>query len=255
MIRVENETDVVALGLGKTVVRLNADHFVKLRRLYELTNGEAYDEDEFLLAAYAVVCRYDAAQGGQYRFAGGHHTALHGEVFDVLRDAFGVSCELFASPLNCRWPQYCSRYADVDRAFGSLGDYANFRPAVGSYEVNPPFDEDVVQSMAAHLFECLSSASGDLTFVVITPHWPNRPCWESMRRSDFCTHVEVLSVRDVGYFEGAQHRKRSRYRRATSDTSVIFLQNTGASTRNPVTEEKLGLLRSAFRPKLDARKK
>ena len=122
------EGDVVVLRLGKTSVRVNREHFDKLRALYEMSRG-GVDEGAFLRAAYAVVARYDAAQGGQFRFAGGHHTALHGEVFDVLRDAFGVSCELFASPLNCRWPRYCSRYFDVDGPFGSLGDYSRFRPS------------------------------------------------------------------------------------------------------------------------------
>jgi len=245
------EGDVVVLRLGKTSVRLNREHFDKLCALYEMSRG-GVDEGAFLRAAYAVVARYDAAQGGQFRFAGGHHTALHGEVFDVLRDAFGVSCELFASPLNCRWPRYCSRYFDVDGPFGSLGDYSRFRPSRGSYEVNPPFDEDVVVAAANHLVSCLESASDALTFVVITPYWVNRPCWETMARSTFCSHVEVIDVREHGYYEGAQHRKASKYRRATSDTSVIFLQTPRARETNAVTAEKIELMRAAFRPKTDA---
>jgi len=249
-----SEGDVVLLGLGTTTVRLNREHFDKLRALYEVSSGvieSPRDEATFLLATYAVVARYDAAQGGQFRFAGGHHTALHGDVFDVLRDAFGVSCELFASPLNCRWPRYCSRYFDVDGPFGSLGDYSRFRPSRGSYEVNPPFDENVVVDTANHLISCLESASDALTFVVITPYWINRPCWEIMARSPFCSHVEVIDVREHGYYEGAQHRKASKYRRATSDTSVIFLQTSRARETNAVTAEKIELMREAFRPKTD----
>lgn len=254
-VRTRVDKDVVTLSVGKSDVRVNAEHLEKLKEMYRIANGDRFAKKVFMADVYAMVARYDAAQGGQYRFAGGHHTALHGEVFDVLRDAFFVSCELFASPLNARWPTFCSAHIDVDYAFGSLGSYRDFRPSHGSYEVNPPFDEELVGDMSNHLFELLQNATGALTFVVITPYWLNRPCWEDMRRSKFCTRCEVLSVREAGYFEGAQHRKKSRFRFATSDTSVLFLQNEPAKIKHAITQAKIDALRGAFRPKADARKK
>jgi phosphorylated CTD-interacting factor 1 len=255
-IEVQVDNGIVTLAFGKVAVRINEEHFEKLRRMYELHS--MISERDFHLATFAMVCRYDAAQGGQFRFAGGHHTALHGEVFDVLRDAFGVSCELFASPLNCRWPTYCSKHWDVDHAFGSLGDYSEFHPSSGAYEVNPPFEEELVLDMAAHLMTCLKRASSDskpLTFVVITPHWPNRTCWEAMAKSEFCTRVDVVPVREHGYFEGAQHRKKSRYRMSSSDTSLIFLQTKSGANEVKVTDEKLRLILAAFRAKQNAKSK
>eukprot|EP00439_Symbiodinium_sp_Y106_P014283 s690_g2.t1 len=35
----------------------------------------------------------------------------------------GVSCELFASPLNCYFAQFYSAFPDVDSAFGSRGSF------------------------------------------------------------------------------------------------------------------------------------
>jgi len=250
----ERADGVVSLRVGKTEVRLNGDHFEKLKTLYANASSKEFVENDFLFDAFAMVCRYDAAAGGQFRFSGGSQASLHGQVFDVLRDCFKVECELFASPLNCRWPMYYSKYGDVDKPFGSLGDFRACKPSGGAFEANPPFDEDVVARMAEHLFECLDAASSALTFVVVTPHWPNRPCWEKMRRSKFCSRAEVISVREHGYYEGAQHRKKSRYRLATSDTSVLFLQNESAVESNPVTDEKISLLREAFRAKRDAKK-
>ncbi len=252
-IDVHVDNGVAILAFGKVAVRINEEHFGKLRRMYELHS--MISERDFHLATFAMVCRYDAAQGGQFRFAGGHHTALHGEVFDVLRDAFGVSCELFASPLNARWPTFCSKHWDVDHAFGSLGDYSEFHPSSGAFEVNPPFEEELVLDMAAHLTTCLkraSDANKSLTFVVITPHWPNRPCWEAMAKSGFCTRVAVVPVREHGFFEGAQHRKKSRYRMSSSDTSLLFLQTKLAVEP---TDEKLRMIRDAFRPKPNAKSK
>ena len=250
----ERADGVVSLRVGKTEVRLNGDHFNKLKTLHANAASGEFVERDFLFDAFAMVCRYDAAAGGQFRFSGGSQASLHGQVFDVLRDCFKVECELFASPLNCRWPTFYSKYVDVDEAFGSLGDFRECKPRSGAFEANPPFDEDVVARMAEHLLECLGAASSALTFVVVTPHWPNRPCWEKMRRSKFCSRAEVISVREHGYYEGAQHRKKSRYRLATSDTSVLFLQNESAVESNPATDEKISLLREAFRAKRDAKK-
>jgi phosphorylated CTD-interacting factor 1 len=256
-VRLKRENDAsVALTLGSTSVRVNAEHFHKLRRLYERCHGaETVDEDAFLTATFAMVCRYDAAQGGQVRFAGGHHTALHGEAFDVLRDGLGCGMELFASPLNCRWPKFCSAHGDVDAPFGSVGSYDGFAPKRGCYEVNPPFEPALVLDVAKHLDSRLAEADAlneSLTFIVVTPNWPNRPCWEALRNSPFCRRVEVIPLREHGYYEGAQHRKKSKYRLSSCDSSLIFLQSSRAT---PVTDDVVGRLRRAFAPKQGAKKK
>eukprot|EP00966_Prymnesium_polylepis_P108069 2502730-Prymnesium_polylepis.1 len=40
-------------------------------------------------------------------------------LFDALRGTLGVTAELFASPLNARFPRFCSAAADVDAPFGA----------------------------------------------------------------------------------------------------------------------------------------
>jgi hypothetical protein len=244
-------------------VRVNAEHFRKLEYIYSMNMlntkeiNDVRETPKFLFALFAMLCRYNAAQGGSVRFAGGHHTALHGEVFDVLRDTLGVSLELFASPLNCRWARFCSKHGDVDWLFGSIGEYRNFKPTFGSYEVNPPFDESLVLDMYEHLRTLLETSTDvrGLMFTIITPHWPNRPCWEQIARSKFCTRVEVIPLREHGYYEGAQHRKKSKYRLSSCDTAVLFLQNTHAQDKCRVTNAVVRELRHAFKPKSDAKKK
>ena len=91
--------------------------------------------------------------------AGGHHAALHGEVFDVLKyGSLRVEAELFASPLNCRYDVFCSAHADVDAPFGSLGSFFTFAPRDGSFEVNPPFVSALVARVAARLESLLADA-------------------------------------------------------------------------------------------------
>ena len=42
---------------------------------------------------------------------------------EELRATFGVRLEVFASPLNCRFPRFCSAAADADEPFGSVGSF------------------------------------------------------------------------------------------------------------------------------------
>jgi Phosphorylated CTD interacting factor 1 WW domain len=84
--------------------------------------------------------------------------AAHREVFEVLRDQFDCRLECFASPLNCRYPRFCSMFADTDAPFGSLGSFCAFRPQSGSFQANPPFDEHFVERMAEHMFALLGAA-------------------------------------------------------------------------------------------------
>jgi len=50
-------------------------------------------------------------------------------VFACLEELWGVECEGFASPLNCRLGagHFCSAFPDTDAAFGSIGSFFNLR--------------------------------------------------------------------------------------------------------------------------------
>ena len=55
-------------------------------------------------------------------------------VFETLHDCFGVTFELFASPLNSFFKQFCSKFGDTDSYFGSRGNLFDFYPISGSFE-------------------------------------------------------------------------------------------------------------------------
>jgi hypothetical protein len=262
------------LRLGRAAVEVRAEHLEKLRYLYDhhhrgsqgsnassASSNESYEsyesyESRFHLCAFACIARVVSSQGGSYRIAGGHHAALPAAVFDVLRyGSLQVEAEVFASPLNCRYTTFCSAFRDVDKDFGSLGSFFEFSPRDGSFEVNPPFETALVSRVAARLERNLRAAekrSDALSFVVIVPYWPNREAWEALKNSAFRVEEPlIVPAGEHGYFDGAQHWKRSRFKPATCDTSVYYLQTTRGRARYPPTEETIEALREAFRMKFD----
>lgn len=104
--------------------------------------------------------------------------AVHPEVLDELRKHFETQQECFASPFNCRWPSFCSMFADTDGPFGSRGDFFSFGPTQGSFEANPPFDQAFVARMTVHMHKLLNSALVRFAAVCLSDSAPSA-CWDT----------------------------------------------------------------------------
>lgn len=265
------EADQVQLSSGGVSLLLNTNHLHKLKYLYGLqyasdsrqATDKAQDAKErsehsqqVLRAIFSCVARYLSISGGSTR-AGGMQAAIYEECFNVLQEDFGVSMECFASPFNCRFANYCSAFVDVDRHFGSIGSFFFFRPRIGSFQANPPFDSSLVTQMRFHMEELLFGSDKPLSFIIIIPCWdtPNTSdprkvkAWQGLQASRFCKHGLLLKQAEHGYFEGAQHHKHNQYRLSNHDTSIFFLQNDAGARKWAVTRQKIARLQEAFKPK------
>ena len=66
--------------------------------------------------------------------------------------------------------------------------------------------------------------------------------------------MEVIPLREHGYFEGAQHTKTAQYRLSSCDTSVVFMQSASGRREHPVTREALTAMRAAFAPRGESKR-
>jgi len=157
--------------------------------------------------------------------------------------------ECFASPLNCYHSRYCSAFYDTDAPFGSVGSFFEFKPDQGAYEANPPFVPEVIDAMADHMEQLLGATKKPLMFVVIVPRWPDKIGWGRLNSGRYLRHHLVIPQKDHGYTEGSQHTRDTRYRIATFDTSVFFLQNKASVQANPVSEAAVAAIKEGFKSK------
>jgi hypothetical protein len=263
---------MLQIRYGSTSVLINQCHWDKLAAMVRLELGEAAakepaERDIFKERVLCLLVRYNSLQGGGVH-GGGFQAAIPDHVFDTLLRHFDVCFECFASPLNSRYPHFCSAFPDTDAPFGSLGSFFNFKPRAGSFEANPPFVPNLILKMAEHMHQLLVRADGDdshaethgesqgeeaqgspLCFIVIIPSWDETMGWRALNESPFLTHHLRLAQREHGYTEGAQHCRRSRYRISVGDTSVFFLQSKAAQRKWPVTPEVLEDIQAAFTSK------
>ena len=174
--------------------------------------------------------------------------ALPEDVFRVLHHRLAVHFECFASPLNCRYPYFCSAFPDVDAPFGSVGSFfeggppqptkkptgheddanstGGFYPVQGgSFEVNPPFIESIMSGAVSKISALLTEISSALSFSVIVPGWSDSPSYQSLSSSPHVVYRCLIAASDHGYVDGAQHQRQDRFLAAPYDTAVFVLQN------------------------------
>eukprot|EP00750_Incisomonas_marina_P004417 INCI13467.29.p1 GENE.INCI13467.29~~INCI13467.29.p1 ORF type:complete len:553 (+),score=110.10 INCI13467.29:267-1925(+) len=126
---------------------------------------------------YCLLARYQTIQGHGFQAAVVEHA------FAVLHRDLGVELECFASPLNSAFAVHCSAFRDTDACFGSIGSFFEFRPMFGSFEVNPPFEVNVMKRAVDHVNLLLDGASGALSFVLVVPVWKEADFYAAIRKS------------------------------------------------------------------------
>lgn len=148
---------------------INIQHLQKLEQLYRYN---CYDDKKFEFFVGRVYCmlkRYQTFLGNattQQREAELTQASLPVTVFECLHRHFGVTFECFASPLNSYFRQYCSAFGDTDSYFGSRGSFLEFKPVSGSFEVNPPYCEELIDATIQHIERLLTDSVEPLRLVV-----------------------------------------------------------------------------------------
>mmetsp|Transcript_40 Transcript_40/g.114 ORF Transcript_40/g.114 Transcript_40/m.114 type:complete len:524 (-) Transcript_40:214-1785(-) len=237
------------LVVGHTKLRINQEHLEKLEELHRRhSSPKNATWDEFLQRVCSLLVRYNTLQGGSCH-GGGMQAALTEEAFAILHDRMGATMECFASPLNCYWGCYCSAFPDTDAPFGSVGSFFSFHPTEGSFEANPPFVPSVMKRMAEHIHSLLCKSTGPMSFCVIIPAWSSTEGWRSLEQSQFLRASLTVSQKEHGFCEGLQHSQATRYRIATFDSSMFFLQNDAGNERWPPSACVCEALRQAMHSK------
>ena len=231
-----------------TVGRARADWLHEQWRMcVPTTNNDADDgvPARFYEDVFCLLVRYAALEGK------GWQAAVPRPVFPALHTHFGVVAECFASPLNAHLPSYCSLFRDVDASFGSLGSFFSFHPTEGSFEVNPPFVQQLMVVATDRMEALLRAATGPMSYAVVVPAWTSDPHFPRLLTSPYCTGHVVVAAADHAYCDGHQHESSLAsgthlYRPAPFDTAVFFLQNEAGRARWPLTAAAEADLRRAF---------
>ena len=115
------------------------------------------------------------------------------------------------SSINSTFDDYCSIYYDVEKYFGSKGNFFNLVPLEGTFGFNPPYQKNVMDSGIFRLLDLLDLATkskNDLTFIITIRIWD-----KIGRKIMKYSYPEKLKTPVIEYddFEGIQEIFKSKY--------------------------------------------
>lgn len=103
-----------------------------------------------------------------------HQLAVLPRIINSMEKDFNLNFECFASSINSISKNYCSIYYDIERFFGSKGNFFNLKPISGTYSFNPPYQSDIITIGINKLFIYLKEAYKNnkiLNFFITIPIW------------------------------------------------------------------------------------
>jgi len=121
----------------------------------------------------------------------------------------------------------------------------------GSFEANPPFQEEHMLLMALRFHQALLRSQEPLSFLVIVPGWTDAASFNLLRDSSFNRFSPEkylkLQRHQHAYTDGAQHRTPNLLRISAADSFVFLLQNDAGAVKWPVPLNFPDRLARAFR--------
>jgi hypothetical protein len=94
-------------------------------------------------------------------------------IYHNMINDFNLSVECFASAINTSLDYFCSIYYDVEKYFGSIGNFFNIEPIRGVYSFNPPYQYDVISNGIIKIINHMEKSSEKLAFIITIPIWDN----------------------------------------------------------------------------------
>lgn len=154
------------------------------------------------------------------------------KAFHILEKYLQINAELFASPINFYSHNYYSLFY-VDKFFGAIDNFFNIKTmslSEGTFEVNPPFIEQVFIESSKIILSALNYAqerSRDVLFIYIMPDWLDCVGYQMLKNSGHLIDEIVLKKKDHFYYQGSDRKMVL----ATFETHILIIGTTNAKNR------------------------
>lgn len=146
--------------VNSLTVSMHHKVYEKLKKQY---NGETPDYHIALL-----MYRYNSI------IINNQFAAMPDEHKDEYIKKYDIQIELFAAGFNNYCKTYCSLFYEIEKYFGSIGNFFHTKPISGSFFMNPPYITEVMEPASQLALESLINAKKahrHLRFVEILPAW------------------------------------------------------------------------------------
>jgi hypothetical protein len=109
----------------------------------------------------------------RYQILGSNNNqlAVLPNVLDKMKNDINLNFECFASAINSNTEHYCSLYYDVEKYFGSIGNFFNIDILEGIVSFNPPYQSNVIEYGINKILSILENTNNKISFLITIPIW------------------------------------------------------------------------------------
>ena len=164
---INSDGDIILLSTNfngeNRSIKVFKDIYERLKSKYIMIgHGDKSDIDIYI---YCICFRYGYIDGDMQQLA------IHPNIKYLMKKA-NVNFELFGSGINTISDRYCSLFYDIEKYFGSAGNFFSIDIKQGIYWCNPPYINSLMQKCSEKLVKILQS-NKNVGFIMTIPIWDN----------------------------------------------------------------------------------
>jgi hypothetical protein len=131
----------------------------------------------------AMLIRYSILSNDR---AESYQWSIHKNMYMLMKEYFDINDEIFASPLNNYLENFGSLFPDIDKYFGSKGNYRNrISKFQGMIEANPPFIEPIQNDFIDLALKEMEKEDRPLGFVIIMSNWDDMDGFKQLSKNKY----------------------------------------------------------------------
>jgi hypothetical protein len=195
----------------------------RIKLLKRIAERNGYDA----LYIVAAAMRYYAM------VPGGQQWSLPARAYELLVNKYGATLEGFASPFNSQMLRFagaeplhfCSLFADIDIAFGSLGNFFDVNLVGRVSVINPPYIIDVMDRVVDKCISaCVNADDNTVTrMFIVVPNWTDASYYAKLKASPYL-ECALIHGKKTHFYEDPNNSERSIV--ATFGQTIFILSNT-----------------------------
>jgi len=141
-------------------ITIHVDVYNRLVQKFYMINKNYNMVDNYI---FCLIYRYS------YIDSGNQQLAIHKKIKELFK-IHGVDFELYGSAINALSNHYCSLFYDIEKYFGSHGNFFDINIKNGIYWCNPPYDDTIMTNTAKKILNILTT-NINICFIVTIPIW------------------------------------------------------------------------------------
>ena len=204
--------------------------------LYYKIKNQAINNIDLDNKIYLLLIKYNLLSSNN------HQLAVNQEILTKLNNYYQVNYECFASPFNNFFKNYNSLFSDIEKDFGSKGNFFDQVFIEGVYLVNPPFENLIIEKTIHRLINFLNRSDfkqKNLTFFITLPVWDNigksilneKSIVEYeefniinvIKSSPYLKYIKMINKNKFSYYDYNHQKKKNK---TIQHTYLIVLTNT-----------------------------